>query len=125
MSEEFKREFRILTAKQFDVVFRRGQKAFAKPFTIIFHQNQLTYARIGFAISKKRVRLASQRNRLKRIIRECFRRLHGNLSNHDVVVIANLQGTVLNADLSRAACKLLKRLCVNSVSASLPFTKDS
>lgn len=124
MSQHFGREQRLLTAKQFDVVFRGGQKAFAKPFTVIFKPNQLSYARIGFAISKKKVRLATQRNRLKRIARECFRREIAHMQNNDLVVLATMHESLSNVQLHRAICRLFVQLCVDSSSPVSLSTKN-
>lgn len=50
--------------------------------------NGLGYPRLGMAISKKTVKHAVYRNRLKRIVREGFRRNSPRLKNLDIVVLA-------------------------------------
>lgn len=45
-------------------------------------------ARLGLAIAKKHVRLAVDRNRVKRLIRESFRRQRNSLKGLDIVVLA-------------------------------------
>ena len=45
-------------------------------------------ARLGLAIAKKQVRLATQRNRLKRLVRETFREHRAELAGLDLVVMA-------------------------------------
>lgn len=47
----------------------------------------MDYARLGLAVSKRKARLAVQRNRLKRLIRESFRVNQQRLSGLDIVVI--------------------------------------
>jgi len=44
-------------------------------------------ARLGLAIAKKSVKKASQRNNIKRIVRESFRRQKNKLFDYDFVVM--------------------------------------
>ena len=53
----------------------------------MFRDNQLEVARLGLVVSRKSVRLASNRNRLKRMVRESFRKYKHDLAGRDVVVI--------------------------------------
>jgi ribonuclease P protein component len=61
-------------------------------FTVLATENDGQAARLGLAISKKHCRLASSRNRLKRIVRESFRRNRATLEGLDIVVL-NQPGT--------------------------------
>ena len=45
-------------------------------------------ARLGLAIAKRQVRLAVQRNRVKRLVRESFRQARPTLRGVDLVVMA-------------------------------------
>ena len=63
-------------------------------FTVLTTENAGQEARLGMAISKKHCRLASSRNRLKRIVRESFRRHRAELEGLDIVVL-NQGGTHL------------------------------
>lgn len=56
-------------------------------FTVLSRPNGKTGARLGLAISKKNCRLAVQRNRLKRVVRESFRSHKEALGGIDVVVM--------------------------------------
>ena len=47
-----------------------------------------TNARLGLVVAKKNVRLAVDRNRIKRLIRESFRRRQHSLEGIDVIVLA-------------------------------------
>lgn len=64
---------------------------------LLFAKNDLNYARLGLAISKKHLPLATQRNLVKRLIREQFRHHRSGLVGVDIVV------------LSRAALASLER----------------
>lgn len=45
-------------------------------------------ARLGLAVSKKQVKRAVDRNRIKRLIREVFRHRRDSLKGYDLVVMA-------------------------------------
>ena len=69
-------------------MFKNGQRSADRFFTILFHQNCLNRPRLGFAISKQKVRLAVGRNRLRRLVRESFRLRAAALPAVDLVVLA-------------------------------------
>jgi ribonuclease P protein component len=69
-------------------VFQQGQRSADRYFTILFRSNTLSHPRLGFAISKQKVRLAVGRNRLRRLVRESFRRRATGLPSVDLVVLA-------------------------------------
>jgi ribonuclease P protein component len=61
-------------------------------FTVLTTENKSCDARLGLAIAKKHCKLAVSRNRLKRIVRESFRKHREQLSGLDIVVM-NRPGT--------------------------------
>jgi len=73
-------------------VFKKANRSRDKMFTVLTTDNEGRAARLGLAISKKHCRLASSRNRLKRIVRESFRRHRSELDGMDIVVL-NQPGT--------------------------------
>lgn len=89
-------------------------KKFKSPYWIILNQrNQLDSARIGITVSKKCAKLAVDRNRIKRLIRESFRHYYQLLPNIDIVIIArwpvkNLSNEELRNDLDKQWEKLKK-----------------
>ena len=56
-------------------------------WTLLVRQNQLENARLGMAISKRVLKKAVDRNRIKRIVRESFRCHQQELSGLDIVVM--------------------------------------
>jgi ribonuclease P protein component len=85
----FGKSLRLLTSSDFQVVFDNAPiRASHKHFLILTRFNQLDRPRLGLIIGKKHVRLAHQRNRLKRHIRETFRLRQQSLRGLDVIVIA-------------------------------------
>lgn len=73
-------------------MFKKASRSRDKMFTVLTTDNQGHVARLGLAISKKHCRLASSRNRLKRIVRESFRHHLAELDGMDIVVL-NQPGT--------------------------------
>ncbi len=66
-------------------------------------RSKLAFPRLGLAISKKHVKAAAARNRIKRVARESFRLHQGLLGNLDVVVLAKPgTGAKANRDLFRS-----------------------
>ena len=57
--------------------------------TLLAAPNECDHARLGLAISKKRIKTAVARNRLKRLVRDSFRRHQNDLENIDIVVIGH------------------------------------
>ncbi len=64
---------KLLKAADYNHVFDKPVRSSDCYFTVLARPNKLLHARLGMAFSKKRVKLAVARNRLKRISRESFR----------------------------------------------------
>ena len=77
-------------AKSFDAVFRGNRyRVSSESFLLLAIENGLDESRLGLVIGKKHVRLATQRNRTKRLIRENFRHvIQGRSPFIDLVVLA-------------------------------------
>jgi ribonuclease P protein component len=86
-SAAFSKSGRLLNAADYKNVFDRSVRSSDKFFTVLAKPNNRCHPRLGMAFTKKRVRLAVQRNRLKRITRESFRTAL-NLYHADYVVLA-------------------------------------
>ncbi|MEX0976563.1 MAG: ribonuclease P protein component [Woeseia sp.] len=69
-------------------VFGEARRSRDHLFIVLARANGTDTARLGLAIAKKNCRLATARNRLKRIVRESFRRQQGELAGLDIVVLA-------------------------------------
>ncbi|WP_036311009.1 ribonuclease P protein component [Methylophaga thiooxydans] len=72
----------------FSRVFRQGKRIGGGGLTVLTVENSVGHPRLGLAIAKKHIKLASRRNRLKRIIRESFRQNQSAFSNIDIVVLS-------------------------------------
>ena len=98
----FGKHKRLLNARDYSQVFDApDSKASAKQLLLLARANQGTQHRLGLVIAKKNVRLAAQRNRIKRIAREFFRQLPPTDAGLDVVLLARRGLDQLdNAELS-------------------------
>lgn len=67
-------------------MFKRANKTATSEFVVLHQINTLKTARLGLAISKKALPKAHQRNRIKRVLRESFRKQ--SLPSVDLVFLA-------------------------------------
>ncbi len=89
-SASFSKSERLLLKADFSAVFRNPNGRFsANPLRMLYRKNDLGLSRIGIVIPKKIVRLATSRNRHKRVIREQFRLFKEYLPNVDIVLLLN------------------------------------
>lgn len=114
-SQQFPKALRLLKPSDFKPVFDDAPVRSAHPQLLILSRfNQLDLPRLGLVIAKKNVRLAVERNRVKRIIRETFRMHQNELSGLDAVVLArrgldNLDNAELHRLLNQQWRRLIKR----------------
>ncbi len=76
-----------MAAADYDRVFRRAARSKDRYFTILFRRTSRPSARLGLAIAKKHCKLATGRNRIKRLVRESFRQSQSELGGLDIVVM--------------------------------------
>ena len=111
---KFNRESRLLTPGQFQAVFSKALRFGSSHITIHIISNKDKQNRLGLAIAKKRVKLAVQRNRIKRQIRESFRLNQYNLPGVDMVVMVKsgtdkLENNEINKQLEKIWRKIIQR----------------
>lgn len=114
VTNEFTRESRLLTPSQFQSVFSNPSRFGSSHFTILITQSNDDKARLGLAIAKKRVKLAVQRNRIKRLVRESFRLNQHQLPHIEMVVmvksgIDELDNQQINKQLEKIWRKIIQR----------------
>lgn len=90
------RKMRLLRSSEFSRVFKKSHVVSTGEFTLLSRDNSLYFPRIGLIASKKRIRYASQRNRIKRLVKESFRLNRSNLICADFIVIAKSIASVEN-----------------------------
>jgi ribonuclease P protein component len=87
VDESFPKIDRLLKRNDFVRVQKRGRKLHTRSLLILIYPNRLSRNRIGIAVSKKYGN-SVQRNRIKRLIRELFRRNRGMFTaKSDIVVV--------------------------------------
>ena len=114
VSYEFNRESRLLTPGQFQNVFAKPLRFGSSHITVLITPNPNNKNRLGLAIAKKRVKLAVQRNRIKRQIRESFRLNQHNLPCIDMVIMVKsgtdkLENRDINQQLEKIWRKIIQR----------------
>jgi ribonuclease P protein component len=83
-----RRRARLTRATEFGAVFADNIRASGGGLVVLARQNDLGYPRLGLAVSRRAVRRAVDRNRIKRLIRESFRLEQSGLGSMDYVVLA-------------------------------------
>jgi len=79
----------LLTSGDYSSVFQAVDlRVSSKHFLILARSNTLSKPRLGIIVAKKHVKLAVQRNRVKRLLRESFRHRQTSLPHMDIVVLA-------------------------------------
>ncbi len=73
MDQRFRTHERIKDPADFRRAFDRKKSASNDSMIVYGVENGLDHARLGLSVSKKRVRKAFARNRVKRVLREAFR----------------------------------------------------
>ena len=118
----FARTRRLLTASAYQRVFQAAARSSDNYLTVLARANDLGLPRLGLAISKKSIKLASQRNRIKRLTRETFRLNQHRFQGIDFVVMT--RGHATHADHETLSRSLLRhwehlvRQCKNYSSSS-------
>jgi ribonuclease P protein component len=111
----FDRTKRLLNEHDYKAVFDGAKwKVSSKEFLCLAIPNSFDSPRLGLVIAKKNVKLAVQRNRIKRIIRDNFRLNHENIPNTDMVILARkglaeLSNQELNEQLNKQWQRLKKK----------------
>ncbi|HET6267470.1 MAG TPA: ribonuclease P protein component [Acidobacteriota bacterium] len=86
--ESFSSRNRLRRSSDFQVVFSRGKRAATEDFVLLILPNHLPLSRLGIQVRAK-IGSAVKRNKIKRIVREVFRKMKDNFSQSvDVIFIA-------------------------------------
>ncbi len=86
-SERFPRSLRLRRSEDYKRVQRKGRRRHAPHLVMVWLNADREKPRFGMAVSRK-VGNAVVRNRVKRWLRESFRKQRGDLTNLDAVFIA-------------------------------------
>jgi ribonuclease P protein component len=115
------RRARLLKPEDFAATFKSGSRLSEKWLTAVVAGNTLGHSRLGLAVAKKSVKLATGRNRIKRCIRESYRAQQPRLSGVDIVILTRPGcNDASNAELRDCLDRLWNRIharCAPSSSA--------
>lgn len=75
----FPRAFRLTARRQFLAVYEKGRRAGSTSFVMFALPNTTGHCRLGITVTRK-VGSSVQRNRIKRVLRDVFRRHRAGLS---------------------------------------------
>ena len=88
----FSKQERICNRDDFKLLFSDGKSFFSYPFRCVFYENPSDelLVRIAISVSKKKFKLAVDRNRIKRLIREAYRLEKQYLYKHSTPTALNM-----------------------------------
>ena len=88
-NQTFSKSLRLLSAGDYQAVFDDAPIRASHPqLLILARANDTQSPRLGLVIAKRNIKLAVQRNRIKRILRESFRMRQDQLCGLDAIVLA-------------------------------------
>ncbi len=111
-NNRFPRKSRLLTKQSYALIFRQGKtiKSQNRLIKLFFLENELGFPRLGLAIAKKHNAKATQRNRIKRQLRETFRRLQHKIHHHDLIVMSVNGKNYSKQQISASFIECLKQI---------------
>jgi len=87
-SFSFRPKHRLLTKQDYSQVFDQVDQRVGKgPILLLARKNQLDHPRLGLVVRKKFLKLATDRNQLKRLARENFRLRQHHLPSMDIILM--------------------------------------
>ena len=134
-SFDFPRAARLLRPADFTALRQASRRLSTQHFQCECRPTQCTTARLGMAVSRRVSKLAVERNRIRRQIRESFRLRRSQLPSCDVLVIARpsaaqLANAQVRSELAQLWGKLqahvasINRLPAKQPAASLLLNDD-
>jgi ribonuclease P protein component len=120
VSYRFTKQERLLTAREFQRVYRYGRQLHSSLFTVFVAPNRLGRTRLGVTVSRKVSKSAVVRNRCRRRLREVFRRQRPTLpAGWDIVINAKFQLVTANYKLiEQEFMRLMEKLPKLTASSS-------
>lgn len=107
-------------------MFRSGVRARSDRFIGQVKLNTLGFPRLGLAVAKKSCRAASDRNRIKRVIREYFRENKACLESRDfIILVTPIAASATRASLVSDLEKVFRQLCKRTSTTSMPAERTN
>jgi len=95
------RSARLLRPGDFSALRQSGKRLATKYFHCEYRPNETRSARLGMAVSRRVSKLAVERNRIRRQVRETFRLGRPTLPAWDVLVIARTNAATADSKILR------------------------
>jgi len=83
----FSRKQRLTQQTEFDAVFGQAKKINHRFLLALYIKNQFKQGRLGIIVGKRVSKSAVTRNRIKRLVRESFRKTQNRLQGLDIIVL--------------------------------------
>jgi ribonuclease P protein component len=90
----FPRDLTIRKSSEFKEIFDKGNRLSTEHYTLVYAPNSLGSPRLGLVVGKT-CGNAVKRNRIKRVLREVFRRNKPLFDSLDVLIIGKKHGQTL------------------------------
>jgi ribonuclease P protein component len=119
-----KRIFRLTDNKDFQTVYRRGRYNATALFSVNALPNRIGKTKIGIVVNKKVTKKASERNAIKRKVREIVRHDLSRLNKGQSVIITARQ-PVMNADYTMMKKDILSSFKKLELFKDENITKDN
>lgn len=84
-----------------DHVFAKPIKLTRHPFVAFYRSNTQPFARLGIVVSKSAIKHATDRNRVRRYIRESFRQHQETLKGFDIIIMVRSECNALDRKVIR------------------------
>lgn len=99
--EAFSKHERIAKRREFVRIYQQGRKHFSRFFVLFFARNDLGHPRLGITVTRK-LGKARERNRLRRWVREAYRRRRKllGLENQSLDLVVNVKAAAREATFS-------------------------
>ncbi|WP_222987519.1 ribonuclease P protein component [Psittacicella hinzii] len=112
---KFSKDFKLLQAQEFTNVFENKVWRYNSQIcSFLIVKNDLNNPRIGFIISKKNIKQANKRNRIKRLLREYIRLNQHTLPNADLILIAKpLMAKSTNSEINQEITTFFQKLDIS------------
>lgn len=110
-SQGFPRQVRVRTQYEYQAVFKKPYRVSVDYLIALCHQNTHSLSRLGVSVPKRAVKQASDRNTVKRVIRESFRRRQAQFDSLDIVIVVKSPpSTVTKRELSECIERLWQKV---------------
>ncbi|MBX5450356.1 ribonuclease P protein component [Thermogemmatispora sp.] len=104
-----KRELRLRRSRDFQRVRQQGRSVASKLLVLAWAPTESDQVRVGFVVSRRIFKLATRRNRIKRLLSEAIRPCLPRLRGVDIVLIPRREALEVDLQTLRADVQTLLR----------------